>query len=162
MRITYIHQYFKTPSQAGGSRSFEFASRLARDGHEVTVICGGSDARKYEIEGFTVVQLRAPYNNKYSIQRRVAAMASFMVRSVVAAAKVPADVVFATSTPLSVAVPGIIAARARNARFIFEVRDLWPEIPRALGYLNNGVLYRAARALEWFTYRSADEVVALS
>lgn len=162
MRITYIHQYFKTPSEAGGTRSYEFASRLARDGHDVTVICGGPTACQYQVNGFRVRQVPVSYDNKMSSRRRMAAMAAFMIRSISQAVREPADVVFATSTPLTVAVPGIIASWTRRARFVFEVRDLWPSVPYELGIIKDGPVYRAARLLERLTYSRADHVIALS
>lgn len=162
MRITYLHQYFKTPEEAGGIRSYEFARRLARDGHRVTVVCGGHEAGRFETAGFRVVRLPVPYENEMSSGRRMVAMAQFMVRSIWAAVRLPADIVVATSTPLTVAVPGILASWLRRARFVFEVRDLWPSVPYQLGILRDGFVYRAARLLERLTYRRADHVVALS
>src|SRR6185312_7914777 len=44
----------------------------------------------------------------------------------------------------------------------FEVRDLWPELPIAVGALKNPVLRRAAQALERFAYSNAAAVIALS
>lgn len=162
MRITYIHQYFKTPSEPGGTRSYEFASRLARDGHDVSVICGGTNACSYEVNGFRVTQIPILYDNKMSSRQRMAAMAAFMLRSIFQAIRHPADVVLATSTPLTVAVPGILASWACRARFVFEVRDLWPSVPYELGILRDGPVYHAARLLERFTYNRADHVLALS
>jgi glycosyltransferase involved in cell wall biosynthesis len=45
---------------------------------------------------------------------------------------------------------------------VFEVRDLWPELPIAVGALKNPVLKKAAKWLELFAYKNADHVVALS
>jgi glycosyltransferase involved in cell wall biosynthesis len=45
---------------------------------------------------------------------------------------------------------------------VFEVRDLWPEIPIAVGALRNPVLIALARRLERFAYRNAAHIVALS
>src|SRR5690348_7596841 len=45
LRVVYIHQYFKTPSMAGGTRSYEFARRLVERGHEVHMITSDSDGR---------------------------------------------------------------------------------------------------------------------
>jgi len=45
---------------------------------------------------------------------------------------------------------------------VFEVRDLWPEMPIAIGALTNPLQAKAARALEAWAYRNASAVVALS
>jgi glycosyltransferase involved in cell wall biosynthesis len=70
--------------------------------------------------------------------------------------------VFATSPPLTVALPGIAAARHWRAPLVFEVRDLWPEAPIQMGALRSPLAQRAARALERAVYREAAEIVALS
>ncbi|MDP7609828.1 MAG: glycosyltransferase WbuB, partial [Candidatus Marinimicrobia bacterium] len=38
MKIIYLHQYFNTPDMPGSIRSFELASRLVRNGHEVYML----------------------------------------------------------------------------------------------------------------------------
>jgi glycosyltransferase involved in cell wall biosynthesis len=72
------------------------------------------------------------------------------------------DVVYATSPPLTMALPAIAAARRHGAPLVFEVRDLWPEAPIQMGALRNPIAQRTARALERLVYRSAAHVIALS
>jgi hypothetical protein len=63
------------------------------------------------------------------------------------------DLLFATSTPLTAGIPGIAAKWfRRKKRFVFEVRDLWPELPKALG-LKNPLLLWGMSVLEWLTSR---------
>ena len=45
---------------------------------------------------------------------------------------------------------------------IFEVRDLWPEVPIAIGILRNPIFKYLAKQLELYAYRNAEQVVALS
>jgi glycosyltransferase involved in cell wall biosynthesis len=71
-------------------------------------------------------------------------------------------VIYATSPPLTIALPALAAALRWRAPLVFEVRDLWPEAPIQMGALRNPVLRRAARALERFVYRRARRIVALS
>jgi glycosyltransferase involved in cell wall biosynthesis len=70
--------------------------------------------------------------------------------------------VFASSTPLSIGIPGLLTARLRGAPFVFELRDLWPDVPIAIGALRSGPLIVAARALEDLLYRGAARIVVLS
>ncbi|WP_146341539.1 glycosyltransferase family 4 protein [Nesterenkonia sp. NBAIMH1] len=162
MRIVYIHQHFNFPWEPGWQRPWQFARRLVRAGHEVTVICGGSKAEDLSLEGVTIRRLAVPYENAMAFQQRVRSFISFMARATLSAAQADADVVFASSTPLTTAVPGIIASKLRRAPFVFEVRDLWPEAPVALGFVKNPITILAARTLEKLAYRSADHVIALS
>jgi glycosyltransferase involved in cell wall biosynthesis len=103
-----------------------------------------------------------PYNNHMSFTQRIRAFAAFMVLATAKAARIKADLVFATSTPLTVAVPGVLAAKLRRAPFVFEVRDLWPEVPIKMGLLRNPAAQKVAGALANFAYRNAEEVIALS
>ena len=134
-RLTYIHQHFRRPDQAGGSRPYEFASRLSQAGWDVTVICAGPEARSYDVGDVRVRQLDVPYRNDMSFPRRLVAFARFSALATLRAVGTPADVVFASSTPLSVAVPALATHAARRVPMVFEVRDLWPDVPIRLGVL---------------------------
>ncbi|MBM2623291.1 glycosyltransferase family 4 protein [Actinoplanes sp. LDG1-06] len=169
MHIVYIHQYYCNPGMAGGIRSYEQARRLVAQGHTVDVITtditgthGKLGWRQTEDDGVRVHWFSIPYNNSMSYARRIRAFFQFMAVATTKAASLRADLVFATSTPLTVAVPGVLAAKLRRVPFVFEVRDLWPEVPIEMGALRNPVLRTAAGALANFAYRNASEVVALS
>ncbi len=165
MRIVYIHQYYCNPRMAGGIRSYEQARRLVERGHTVHVITTditGGKRRQTDDDGIQVHWYPVPYSNEMSYARRIRAFAEFMVLATAKAAGLRADLVFATSTPLTVAVPGVLAARLRRVPFVFEVRDLWPEIPIEMGALRNPLARRLANGLAAFAYRNATEVVALS
>jgi len=174
VRILYVHQFFATrDSSLGLIRSYEFSRRWVEQGHEVTVVTSSSrlpeefSARKFvdgEIDGIRVRSVRVPYSNYMGYGRRLWAFASFMIGATwLAVTAGKHDVVFATSTPLTVGVPGWTASALRNTPFVFEVRDLWPEAAIQMGairrYAPVGVL---GKALERFLYRHAREIVALS
>jgi glycosyltransferase involved in cell wall biosynthesis len=169
MRIVYIHQYYCNPQMAGGIRSYEQARRLVARGHEVHVVTTDITEGKRDLgwrrtvdDGVIVHWFSIPYSNKMSYARRLRAFAEFMVLAAAKATRLRADLVFATSTPLTVAVPGVLAARLSRAPFVFEVRDLWPEVPIEMGALRNPLARKLAGALADIAYRTAKEVVALS
>jgi len=168
MRIVYLHQYFNTRTMSGGTRSFEMARRLVAYGHEVHVVTSWRDSSSQhgwyteEIEGIHVHWLPVVYSNNMGFLARIRAFLRFAVRSSFRAASIKADVVFATSTPLTIALPGIYSAWRLRVPLVFEVRDLWPEVPIALGVLRNPVLKWGARWLERFTYRYSSRIIALA
>ncbi|QNA91992.1 MULTISPECIES: glycosyltransferase family 4 protein [unclassified Microbacterium] len=168
MRIVYLHQYFNTPDQPGSTRSYEFARRLAARGHDVKIVTSergpGSSAKwsAATIDGFEVHRRQVPYDNTMGAIARLRAFATFAVSAASKARKLHGDVIFATSTPLTIILPAWFAAAGRRTPIVFEVRDSWPTVPIALGYLNNPLAQRAARALERFAYRKSSQVVALS
>lgn len=72
------------------------------------------------------------------------------------------DVVFATSTPLTIAIPGVAAKLKHKCPMVFEVRDLWPELPVAVGALRNPISKWLAYRLEKWAYKNSDHIIALS
>jgi glycosyltransferase involved in cell wall biosynthesis len=72
-----------------------------------------------------------------------------------------ADVVVATSPPLTIGLAGWLMARRRGVPLVFDVRDLYPAVAVAYGVLREGPLVRVFDALARFVYaRSALVVVA--
>jgi glycosyltransferase involved in cell wall biosynthesis len=71
-------------------------------------------------------------------------------------------VIYATSPPLTMALPALVAAARWRAPLVFEVRDLWPEAPIQMGALRNPLAQRLARALERFVYARSTRLIALS
>jgi len=169
LRIVYVHQYYTNLAMGGGTRSFELARRLVAQGHEVHVLTTRTEARRRSLRwrrtveaGVQVHWFDVPYDNSMSYRRRIKAFAEFAATATARAISLDPDLVFATSTPLTVAVPGVVAARVRRVPFVFEVRDLWPEVPIALGALRGRPSRRLAFALARWAYRNAQAVVALS
>ncbi|MEM1127477.1 MAG: glycosyltransferase family 4 protein [Bacteroidota bacterium] len=173
MHILYLHQYFVPPDGAGGTRSYEMARRFVAAGHRVTLLTSSAffppsytfqrRVTTLTIDGIQVVVLRVPYRNQMSYVRRLGAFLAFAVSLLPLLRRTrEVDVVLATSTPLTIAVPGVAAARMHRCPLVLEVRDLWPELPIAMGALPHPLLHRAARALERWAYQHAHHIVALS
>lgn len=143
MHIVYLHQYFNTPAMSGSTRSYEIARRLVSAGHRVSVVTSSriSDDRKGWVQsnesGIDVHWLAVPYSNRMAYGERISAFLRFAFGAARRAASLRGDVVFATSTPLTIAIPGVFAARKLKVPMVFEVRDLWPEVPIAIGALRN-------------------------
>ncbi len=170
MRIVYLHQYFNTPAMGGITRSYELGRRIVRMGHEVLMVTTeresleGRAGKWFEtIEaGIHVHWCRVPYSNNLSFRDRMRAFSQFAWRAALKAVEVRGDVIFASSAPLTIALPAVFASRRLDVPMVFEVRDLWPQMPIAMGALRNPVSIAAARWLERLAYRNAHRVVALS
>ncbi|MET0511126.1 MAG: glycosyltransferase family 4 protein [Thermoleophilaceae bacterium] len=166
MRILYLHQFFITRAGVGGTRSYEFARRFVTRGHQVRMVTAGQGRRS--VEGIDVVGVRGAYSDYVSATadsypRRMLAFARFALGAAAAGLRGPRpDVVYATSPPLTMALPALAAAARWRAPLVFEVRDLWPEAPIQMGALGNPAARRLARALERFVYRRSARIIALS
>lgn len=154
---------------SGGTRSYEMARRMVAAGHEVHMVTSSRDQntknkawRMTEEAGIKVHWYSVPYSNHMSFFQRIKAFFSFAFAAKNKAASLEGDVVFATSTPLTIALPAVFTARKLKVPMVFEVRDLWPEMPIAMGALKNPVLQWAAKKLERWAYNNSAAVVALS
>lgn len=175
MKILYFHQHFSTPDGATGTRSYEMAQRLLARGHQVTIVCGSGKMassglqgkpldgkRQGRVDGIDVIELDLPYSNYDSFLKRALVFLLFAWRSVMLALRLNYDLLFATSTPLTAGIPGIVAAMLRRKPFVFEVRDLWPELPREMGVIKNPIVLGAMGILEWLSYHAAQGRIGLS
>ena len=167
MKILYIHQYFCTPEEPGGTRSYWIAKELIRRGHKVTMITSTKpshpDPCELVVDDINVIYVKNEYSNYMSAPRKILSFLNFVREAIKAGLKVKdVDLVYATSTPLTV---GYIAMRLKRRRgwpYVFEVRDLWPEFPIQIGAIKNKVVIKYLQGLERRIYQNAEFVVALS
>ena len=95
--------------------------------------------------------------------KRVVSFFDYVYKSINIGMKIKdIDVVFATSTPLTIGIPGYILSKMKRAKFIFEVRDVWPDVPIELGFIKNKLIIYLLRKFELFIYKNADQIITLS
>lgn len=174
MRVLYFCQYFSTRNGSWYGRPYEFSRRLIERGHEVTMVCGSNTRsatgleepfvkgrRIGDCDGIRVVEFDLNYSNYDGVMTRTWKFAKYAMRGITFALRENYDLIFCTSTPLTAGLPGIAASVFRRKPFVFEVRDLWPELPRAMG-MKNPLLLGAMSVLEWASYRSASACIGLA
>ncbi|RAI57745.1 glycosyltransferase family 4 protein [Roseicella frigidaeris] len=174
MRILYLHQHFSTPEGATGTRSHAMARALAARGHAVTMACGQyagavtglaggfrRGRREGPVDGFRVVEWAIPCGNAMPLRRRAGAFLRYAAQAGRLALAEEWDLVIASSTPSSVALPALAAWRLRGIPFLYEIRDPWPELPRAMG-IGSPPLWWALDRLADAACRNATAVIALS
>jgi len=169
VKIAYLHQYFVTPDMGGATRSYELARRLVAAGHDVHMFTSDQSSERdrqgwwlEELDGIKVHWTQIHYSNELGFWGRLFAFFAFAWRAAGKVSELDADIIYATSTPLTIALPAVWAARRRGVPMVFEVRDLWPEVPVAMGIIRNPIAIKAAQWLERFAYRNASRVVALA
>ena len=170
MHILYIHQHFALPCGATGTRSFEFASRWIENGHKVTVITGHYDIGGLEyskdvqsVDGIDIIIAGNKYSNQQSFVRRVFSFISFIWFAFWVGLKVRnVDIIYATSTPLTIGIPAMWLKVWKRIPFIFEVRDQWPAIPIEMGYIKNPLLKKFLLWIEKRIYVKSSGIVVLS
>lgn len=174
MHILVIHQAFASLDEPGGTRHFEMARHLVTAGHRVTVVASpvsyitGSrntapQSPDSTLNGPRILRAAVYGAHHRSFVHRLLAFLSFMFSSLWLGLGVrDVDLVWGTSPPIFQGITAWLLARLKSARFLFEVRDLWPEFAVAVGVLKSRNLIRLSECLERFLYRQADCLVVNS
>lgn len=171
MKIVYFYQYFSTPKGSWGTRVYEFAKNWVEQGHEVTVVSSvysKSDLKAEKLvedqyfEGIHVKVINVLIDNKQSTIKRIWSFILYGLLSSYYALTLKADIVVASSGPITVGLPGLVARYLRGRKLVFETRDLWPETAIELGMLKNRTLQKLCYWFERRCYRASSYIVTLS
>lgn len=177
MHILLIHQAFAAIDEPGGTRHHEMALHLSEMGHKVTIIAspisyltGGAEQdrigwRTEQNGGENITIIRAyTYRALHkSFIHRVFSFLSFMVSSFLVGLRIKnVDLIWGTSPPIFQGVTAWLLARLKRAKFVFEIRDLWPAFAVAVGVLTNPLLIWLSEGLEKFLYKHADQLMVNS
>ena len=174
--VWIVNHYADAPDRPNGTRHFDLARQLVRRGHRVTIFAAGINHvtgreerlgrwrlfRLQRFDGVRFVWLRTlPYRG--NTWRRQVNMLSFVVALlVVSTRETRPDVVIGSTVHPFAALGALLIARARRARFLFEVRDLWPQTLVDLGALAVGSPgERLLRGIEALLVRHAEAVITL-
>ena len=150
-RILYVSQYFVSADQPGGARHWQHTHALARAGHQVSVVTSYVQHKERTVP--ERYRGRKVVHETGGRPRRVAHLLHTGLRARPALARRQLrhlrvvvggrrgerrpDVVVASSPSLPSAAAAAALARARGARFLLEVRDLWPESAIAMGLVRD-------------------------
>ena len=178
MRVLYVSQYFVSADQAGGVRHWQHTRALARSGHHVSVVTtyvthkertvperyrGRKVVRETDPDGLEVWRTYSTPGYGRDLRSRVASYVTFAWWSAVAGMRAPRpDVVLASSPSLPSAAAAAVVARLRRARFVLEVRDLWPDSAIEMGLVRDRKTIAVDRWMERFCYRRAQRIIALT
>ena len=169
MHIVVFYQYYHSPDCPAAARHYTFVQEWSQS-HRVTIITGDAwhhrritESFDWAPKGVDVRMLNVDYDNKMSASQRLRSFGRYAMGAVRTGLTVrQPDVIFATSTPLSAAWAAAKVARLRRVKWVFEVRDLWPDFPIQMGAIKNPVMQSWLRRTERNLYESAAHVVALS
>ena len=176
MHILYLHQYFCPPGGSGNNRSFQLAKHWTDAGHKVTFITspayfpgeyrqemGDMSVRKENYGGVEVHVLNVPYTHMMLFKERIKAFMRFYRKAKRYAHNLEApDIIYASSTPLTIGQLGMKLGFKWRIPFIFEAVDVWPDVPVGMGILKNKVIIRKLYRQTDKIYRNAAHIVALS
>lgn len=174
--IWILNHYAVSPDMPGGTRHYDLSKELVKKGHVVTIFTSGFDynTKKYikirpkervKIEDYNGVRFvwlnTVPYyNNDW---RRVLNMISYGVRVLGAGNSLEKpDVVIGSSVHPFAVLAGWWLAKKYKAKFIFEVRDLWPQTLIDMKAIRaSSLIARMLYTWEKFMYKKAKKIIVL-
>jgi len=183
MNLWIFNHYAVTPDLPGGTRHYDLGGELVKRGHDVVIFASsfhhyshretrlapGECWKVEDIDGVKFIWLRTfPY--KGNDWRRVLNMLSYMLRVWWLGRKLPKlnpqikkpDVVIGSSVHLLAVLAAYGVAKHYKAKFIMEVRDLWPQTIIDMGELSErNPLTKLLKALERYLYRRAERIITL-
>ena len=176
LRIILVGDTYLPERAAGAVRASELAQRWRERGQEVTVVTGNPHYpegkifpgypnalfRRDEIHGVLVHRVFTVPYARSAIAKRIVNQLLFAFLPALVDHAGAADVVVATSPPLTIGVAGWLMARRRGVPLVFDVRDLYPASAVAAGVLREGPVLRAFEALEKIVYGRAARIVAVT
>ena len=162
-RVVVLNHFAVPRDQPGHTRHVELFGRLTD--WDFTIIASklnqSTGKPQRPTDGFLFVPV-VPYRSNGIA--RVMNWISYAVTATIAAVRLPRpDVVYASSPHLLAGVAGLLIARTQRARFIFEVRDLWPKVLLDMGRVSEkSVVYRILDRLALFLYARAERIVVMA
>jgi glycosyltransferase involved in cell wall biosynthesis len=175
VRIWLANHYAVPPNIAGITRHYELAREwVTEEKAEVTLFLSSfvhprrtfiTREEKNALERINGLKLKWLWSfpHKANDFRRILNMGSFAAVFFLSGLfKRRPDVLIASSPHLFTGFAGWMLARLKRCKFVFEVRDLWPDSLIKMGGLNNRHIIRLLTWMEEFLYKNADKIIVLT
>ena len=169
MHIAVFSQYHTNPDCPATSRHYTLLAHIAKT-HRVTLLTTPAwKSQRLTREfpwvppGVEIREAAVPYENKMGPARRALAFAQYAGWAVREGLRIEKpDVIWGISTPLTAAWAAAQVARWRQVPWVFEVQDLWPAFPIAMGAVPSALARQQLYQLEKRLYKSARHILPLS
>ncbi len=177
MNIIIINHYAGSPKMGMEYRPYYMARQWVKEGHEVSIIASTEshirklnptvkyDFQEEMLDGVRYIWIKTP---KYQTNgaKRVSNMLSFTAKLWMNALRLSKlyhpDVVIASSTYTIDNYSALKIARISNAKYFYEIHDLWPLSPMELGGMSAKHPFIILMQYgENYAYRWADKVISM-
>lgn len=171
MKIVVVYQYFGTPNGSWSTRIYELTKRWVGSGNEVIVITSPYDKSdilpngfisRQKIDGINLIVIDSGDSNRFPILKRVFRAITFSIVSSYYAIFLKGDILITSSGPITVGISGLLTKIFTTKKWIFELRDLWPDGGIEMGLIRGNLLIRMSILFEKLIYKKADFIITAS
>ena len=171
MKVLFFYQYFGTPNGSWSTRVYEFTRRWVAQGHDITVVTAPYDKSDIEpkgfvhqvnIDGIKVIVVNSGDSNRLPKWKRMYRAIRFSLVAMYYASNKDYEIAIASSGPITIGLPLIVAKVIRRKTTVFEVRDLWPTGGIELGLIKAGWQAKISLWFEGICYKNSNRIVTAS
>ena len=178
MKILLLIHHFPPDVNSTGLLMSQIFGRLAREGHEVSVISTFPHYEGFRTwpeyrrkfvqrsthKGMKVTRVYSYTSGTKTMRRRLINYLSFNLVALVVGLfrRGPYDLVFCTNGSFFSGITGWLLAKAKRALCVYNLQDLYPEVPVAQGQLTGRRSIKTLAAIERFMYKRADHLVVIT
>src|SRR5271154_4206966 len=171
MRILVLNLYYPPDTSATAKMAAAFLGPLAAK-HDVILICGRPSYypterrtwRLWQTEragNVTVVRVGSTDYPRTQMTRRVLNYLTYVALSVPRAFFLRCDVVLAMTDPPFEGIVGALVAMLKRKAFVYNIRDLYPDMALGGSIVTPGLLARVWERLHRWALRRATRVIVL-
>lgn len=176
MKLLFLTDNFPPEVNAPANRTYEHCREWVKSGVDVTVITCAPNFPKGEvypgyknkmcqketIDGIKVIRVWSYITANEGFIKRILDYISFAVMAFFGGLFIKTDLIVATSPQFFTAVSGGLLSFFKRKRWVFEVRDLWPESILAVGAMERNIAIRFFEWIEKKLYQSADHIIVVT
>jgi colanic acid biosynthesis glycosyl transferase WcaI len=171
MKILVLNLYYPPDTSATAKMAAAFLEPLAAK-HDVTLICGRpsydpTERRQWRLwqtersGGVAVIRAGSTDYPRTQMSRRVVNYLTYVALSVPRALFVRCDAVLAMTDPPFEGIVGAFVALLKRKPFVYNIRDLYPDMALGGSIVAPGLLARVWEKLHRWTLRRATRVIVL-
>ena len=177
MKLLFITDNFPPENNAPATRTYEHCKRWVSYGLDITVITcfpnfpkgivfdgfKNNISERSEVKKIKLIRVWSYMTKNEGFFKRILDYLSFSFTSLITGLFKEFDVVISTSPQFFTSFTGFLLKLIRRKKWVFEVRDLWPDTIAAVGSINRAsFLYKILETMELFFYAKADMIIVVT
>lgn len=177
MNVLLLSDNFYPETNAPANRGMEHCLNWVKNGDNVTVITSvpnfplgkaydGFKNNFYQCtyyKGIRIIRVWTFMAENKGVWKRLVDQISFMFSSFTCGLFLKkVDVIIGTSPHIFTCVSALLLCKIKKIKFIFELRDLWPDSLVAVGLNQNKLLYKFGKIIELWLYKNSDLIICLT